>query len=245
MKKLVVPTLVLAVFAVGVGLVFSRVKQSSLEQENQSLREQLENLTAGRPLTPATVTEAPPPERDTTDTELVRLRGEITNLRRDQQELQKLRAENQTLRAQNETRSSSQTAPADPAAPKKLSRNDWTFSGFANPESALQSLLWAGASGDSATALAALTPEQIARMKTEDNRNRTDEELAAELAKQISKVKSYQVLETRNLSDNEAVLTLFIDGLEGSEQTPRMKMQLIDNQWRLAGPYNPGESKQQ
>ena len=82
-------------------------------------------------------------------------------------------------------------------------------------------------------------------MKTEDNRNRTDEELAAELAKQISKVKSYQVLETRNLSDNEAVLTLFIDGLEGSEQTPRMKMQLIDNQWRLAGPYNPQEGKQQ
>ena len=241
MNKLVVPALVFAVVAVSVGLVFSRVKQSSLEQENKSLREQVENLTAGRPLTPATVTETPAPDRDTTDSELIRLRGEITNLRREQQEVQKLRAENQTLRTQNETRSQPMS---EIAVPQSHPRASWTFAGFDKPESALQSLLWAGASGDAATALASITPEQLARMKNEENRNKTDEELAAHLAKQISKIKSYQVLESRNLSENESVLTLYIDGLEGSEQTPRMKMERINNEWRLAGPYHPQETKQ-
>src|SRR5687768_15061461 len=108
MNKLVVPVLGVAVLAVSVGLVFSRVKQSSLEDENRSLRAQLENLTAGRPLGAATVTEAPASERETTDSELIRIRGEITNLRREQQELQKLRIENQTLRAKNESRAQSE-----------------------------------------------------------------------------------------------------------------------------------------
>ena len=64
-------------------------------------------------------------------------------------------------------------------------------------------------------------------------------------AKQIAKVKSFQVLESRSISENETVLTLYIDGLEGSEKTPRMKMQRINNEWRLAGPYHAEESKQQ
>ena len=149
MNKLIAPVLGLVVAAVSVALLFSHTKQSALEQENTSLRKQLEALTAAQPVSDANPGfDSSSTSRESTDTELVRLRGEITNLRREQQELQKLRAENQTLRTQTQSHSSSQTTPTDPTAPKKLSRNNWTFSGFANPESALQSLLWAGASGD-------------------------------------------------------------------------------------------------
>jgi hypothetical protein len=250
MNKLLTPTLALIALALTITLLFSHVKQSNLEEENRSLRKQLENLTADRPLASATTSASDPStapnlDRETTDTELVRLRGEVTNLRREKQELEKLRAENQTLRAQNEDLSAKQPRLSEIPIPKTYPRENWAFTGFADPESAIQSLLWAGANGNGAAALAALTPEQIARMKTEDNRDRSDEEIAAELAKQIAKVKSFQVLKTQPLSENETVLTLYIDGLEGSEQTPRMKMQRINNEWRLAGPYRAEESKQQ
>lgn len=73
-------------------------------------------------------------------------------------------------------------------------------------------------------------------MKTEDNQNRTDEEVAQRLAQQIAKIKGFQVLESRATAENETVLTLYIDGLEGSEKTPRMRMHKINHEWRLAWP---------
>lgn len=246
MKTVSVPILATVAIGLVIMLAFSRVTQSNLEEENRGLRKQLEELTAPRDDSQAgsSVVRAAEPLPETAIEELNRLRGEVSNLRAQKQQLEQLRVENETLRARNETtaRSASQTPSADG---KIYHRNNWTFSGFGDPRSALQSLLWAGASGDAATALAALTPDQIARMKSEDNQNRTEEEIAARLAKEISKVESYQILKSQPLSDTETVLTLYIEGLEGSEQTPRMKMQLINNEWRLAGPYRDGQEKQQ
>jgi hypothetical protein len=108
----------------------------------------------------------------------------------------------------------------------------------------MQSVLFAGASRDPAAILAAFTPEHIAQMQTEDNGNKTEAEVAERIAQQIAKIKRFDILKTEPLSENETVLTLFIDGMEGSEQTPRMKMQKVGNEWRLAGPYHPDKSKQ-
>jgi hypothetical protein len=84
--------------------------------------------------------------------------------------------------------------------------------------------------------LAGFSPEQLKRMQSEDGGNRTEAEVLERMQKQISKVKGFQVLATDFRSKDEAVVTLFLDGMEGSEQTPRMKMQKIGNTWRLAGP---------
>lgn len=250
MKRLLLPIFILASISLAIALLFIHTKATNLEEENITLRKRLEDFTAAQPqaLSSSDANAAnDATTRQTTDGELVRLRGEVTQLRRDQQQIEKLRAENHTLRAQNESRAATQSNPPSPdAALKTFPRENWTFAGFSNPESALQSALWAGASGDMAMMLAALSPDQVARMKREDNQERTDEQVAERIAKDIAKVKSYQILKSQPISETETVLTLYIDGLDGNEQTPRMSMQLVNNEWRLAGPYKgPKNGNQQ
>src|SRR6185436_13115116 len=135
--------------------------------------------------------------------------------------------ENQKLRAAQSQAAAPARDLSDIKIPRSYPRENWSFTGYADPESALQSVLWAGASRDPATILAGFTPEQIAQMRTEDNQNRSEAEVAERIAQQVSKVKSFQILKNEPLSDHEAVLTLYLDGMEGSEQTPKMKMQRV------------------
>jgi hypothetical protein len=243
MKKIATPILAVITVALILGIAFIQASLTRVHQENQALRAQLEAAATNN--TPDQPTEITPLETNTPTAELIRLRGEVQTLRREKQEAEKLRAENQSLRsAQAAAPATASRAPEkNPNTPKSFPRDSWAFSGFADPESALQSVLWAGASGDAASLLSGLSPEQLVRMQNEDNKTRTEAEVLEKLAKDISRIKSYHVLEARNISENETVLTLFVDGMEGSEQTPRLKMQRVGNEWRLAGPYKKEESK--
>jgi hypothetical protein len=169
----------------------------------------------------------------------------VTTLRREKEEFEKLRAENQKLRASQAAAAAGQPQLTDIKIPKAYPRENWAFTGYADPEAAMQSVLWAAASRDPATILAGFTPEQIAQMQTEDNANRSEAEVAERIAQQAAKIKSFQILKNEPISDHEAVLTLYLDGPEGSEQTPKMKMQRVGNEWRIAGPYRAENSKKE
>jgi hypothetical protein len=245
MKKISIPILCLVVTALAVGLFLSERKRAALLAENEVLRQQLETSSAADSTSPTASSEnSVPPSTNTA--ELIRLRGEVVTLRQQKTELEKVRVENQNLRnaqAQNVAGLAAQKAqPTQPAVqPRHLSREQWAFAGYENPEAALQSVLWAGLSGNADALLAGVTPEQLERMRNEDNGNKTEAEVLQRLAKQLSNIKSYQILKTDLKSADDATLFLYIDGAEGSEQTPRMKMRRVGNTWRLAGPDRGGD----
>jgi hypothetical protein len=246
MKKITIPALCLLSAALAISLFFGRMAAANLLEENRALRAELDQAKqshANTTQTPGRSAENAP------DPELIRLRGEVTTLRQEKKELENARSEIQTLRAAQqqtqaqlaEARSATATA-AEKKAPRNLPRESWAFAGYNDPESALQSVLWAGLSGNVQALMASLTPEQLARMQNEDNRNLTPAQVLERMTQQISKVKAFQVLQANSISPDETVLTLYLDGLEGSEKTPRMKMQRVGNTWRLAGPYRPEDA---
>jgi hypothetical protein len=248
MKNVFLPILSLATIGLAIALAFSHLKQSGLEEENRGLRHQLEALSAARAesVPNAAAANSQQTQTEPADSEIVRLRGEVTNLRREKAELEKVRAENQKLLAQAKARAQT-TDPghdlSDVKIPGSHPREKWSFTGYADPESALQSVLWAATSSDAATILAGFTPEEIGRMQKEDTTERSEAEVAERVTKEVGKIKSFQILKNEPLSDNETVLTFFVDGPVGGEQTPKLKMQRVGNEWRIAGPYDPEQAK--
>lgn len=232
-KRFAVPILVLICLALAGGLIFSFGSRAGLVEENRSLRLQMQNLTSRDSEPEAAPVKTEVVVDSAADAELIKLRGEVVTLRQEREELQRLREENQTLRTAQTAAAAARSPRTEGVAPLRLARENWTFAGYVTPEATFQSLLWAVAHGNTEAILAAMTPEQIAELRAEEGGNQTDAQIAAQLAKRIAPVKSFQVL-TSEVSENAAVLTLFIEGLEGSEQTPKVKLQRIGNEWRLA-----------
>ena len=81
--------------------------------------------------------------------ELLRLRGEVGVLRQQSKELETLREENRQARTALESSPKPQsTSPAGGAATADYwPRDSWTFAGYASPDAALQSFVWAASKG--------------------------------------------------------------------------------------------------
>src|SRR5436190_969933 len=87
--------------------------------------------------------------------ELARLRNEVQQLRKATNEVAKLRLENQKLKdAKPNNSPASNPIPAKQGA--LVPKENWTFAGYATPESAVQSAIWAMSQGDPKTFLASL-----------------------------------------------------------------------------------------
>src|SRR5438105_12057860 len=137
MKKLILSILsilTLVSVSLAIALLFSRLTQTNLEEENAGLRRQIENLTAARDelTTRSSLVRFAEPVPETAAVELARLRGEVTSLRREKAELEKVRAENQTLRAQQTQTAAvaaARTADVTAKTPRTFPRENWAFSG--------------------------------------------------------------------------------------------------------------------
>lgn len=235
MKNAAIAVLAVLVVLLGFAAAASRVETRRLQAQNDTLRRQIEDLTAARP-EPVKVTQVQREETEAeagAEAEVIRLRGEVSALRRDKEDAKKLRGEIEKLRT--ERAANQATRMEEIKVPRTKPRDAWTFSGYADPEAAMQTALWAGASGDVTALAAALSPEQLARMQKDGNK--TEAEVLQDFAREIAKIKGFQILENRAISENETVLTLFVDGKEGSEQTPRVKMKRFGNEWKVGGPY--------
>jgi hypothetical protein len=126
-----------------------------LKVETAHLAEQSSRYDQLRANPPVSPLPAAPELGEAERLELIRLRGEVTRLRQQVRDLAGLRAEHQRLRASlglppETTNAVSPTASgatgtgaAPPSSARYLRRQDAQFAGFASPEAALQSLLWA------------------------------------------------------------------------------------------------------
>ena len=243
-------TLITATLVAGVAtpLVIQHQAQVKLRDENALLRQQVEQfspLTAENERLSNLV--ARPNAALSSDqlNDLLRLRGEVGMLRRQTNELGKLREENRRLQdaqAKAGQKLPSPNSPQDRAGQVDFPRESWTFAGYANPESTILSLASAAVGGDVETFLNSLTPDFHARQR-QNWEPKSDVEIRDKLVKEFGQTKAIRILNKETISENEIILSLLIQHDDGGNETPKMKVQRIGNEWKMAGPYEPPTQK--
>ena len=174
--------------------------------------------------------------------ELLRLRGQIGLLRQTAGEHTRLQAVNQQLRAARAT-SEQQLAEAR-AAPNFWPKDQLAFAGYADPEAALKTALWAIKNCDLKASLAcsAFGPEATAALEQQP-REKVEAVMAAELrlmSESLAPSIGFHILDKRVKSADEVILNLSFDG-EG--KTRKFAMKRIGNDWKLAALLRPGEDE--
>ena len=113
-------------------------------------------------------------------------------------------------------------------------RETWTFRGYTNPESTVVSLAWAASQGEMDTFLNSLSPEQQLRERQRWQRQ-GEAQMRAMISKEFAQTKRIRILNRESLSETEMVLSLQVEGDNGRIERPRMKVQRIGDEWKMAG----------
>ena len=132
--------------------------------------------------------------------ELLKLRSEVGALRQQTNELARLRIENDQLRSASSTKPDPNSPPLTPAY---LPRESWVFAGYADPDAALVSCLAAWSRGDAKAVVDSFTPAHRASWGF-----RTDEEIAAQLARNLQALKGFSILERQSSLEDDVRLTV-------------------------------------
>jgi RNA polymerase sigma factor (sigma-70 family) len=171
--------------------------------------------------------------------QLVDLPDELAKARKDNLELLRLRNEVSSLREQTNllanlrTSTPPKTAASDPTDSKSSSdlilRENYTFAGYAAPEATVKSLFWAATQADMQTVLASMSPLMKAQTEAEWA-GKSEDQIRAELTN--NSVTGYRITDTLVVSDNEKVLTVY---LEGRNVENKMRIVRVNDEWKLAG----------
>jgi len=145
----------------------------------------------------------------------------------------KLRKENaRTLSAQRQ-----RAAPilALAASENDFPRESWAFRGYATPESALVSLVWAAVNSDLEGFLNSLSPEQQSRVRLRWQRQGLSDEaqFRNSISNQFGVTKRIRILNKEILSDSEVILRLQMEGEKGGTGTVGKKVQRLGNEWKI------------
>jgi len=228
--------LVLASLAVH---VVERRRISGLRQANEALREE---RAAAQQLIEAKSNDQSGPEElerlRSEAREVHKLRNEVSQLRAGMKEADQLRAENQRLRAAGKPlQAAPGTGLPGPAAPASqegyYAKENWAFIGYATPEAALQSVIWAMREGDTRTLLASVTPEEMERMQKEWG-SKSEAQVSADAKRGTDKISGIRILESKTLSDDEVVLCVYAAG--GEDKVQKISMKRSGAEWKMAGP---------
>jgi len=238
MTKLKAAVLGALVIGAGTTVVLQHQSNAKLRDENLSLLQKYEQFTglqAENARLSNLLANARQAESATRDqlSELQRLRGEVALARNQKTELDKAREDNRRLRSAAKVPA---PQPEAAAAQDDFPKEAWAFAGYATPEAAFRSTVWALSNGEVKTLFASMTPDELSRSQ-DLWKDKTEEEIAANGKAEFEKIKGFRILKKEALSDDEVVLTLYVDGLSPDEPTPRMKLVRIGNEWKSAGPY--------
>jgi len=228
-----------AILAAGVGtvLVLEHQEQTRLREQNFALQQQIgqlaslqdENRELSNLLAQAKNNRIPNDQLS----ELLRLRGEVGALRNQTNELAKLRSENQ--RSRSSAAAGQNQRPADDPQPEYYPKESWTYAGFADPRSAFQSTIWARTVGNADVILASWAPEERAREEAQMAREgKTFADNVANAVKEMEQVKSFRILRHEAVSDDEVILTVAPEGIDGDQPAPA-RMVRVGNEWKFAG----------
>jgi hypothetical protein len=167
--------------------------------------------------------------------ELLRLRGEVGVLRQQSRELEAVRDENRKARTALASSLKNQNAGTTKAAATAdyWPRDSWTFTGYASPDAALQSLFWAGNNGDLTTMLASTTGDARKEIEAQYG-NKSESEASIRAMDDISGLKSIRVLNREIQSDDTVVLTATFED-RNETNTGKLLMKKIGNEWKFSG----------
>jgi len=144
------------------------------------------------------------------------------------------------LRKENARALSAQSQRAAPILAIAASENDfpresWAFRGYATPESALVSLVWAAVNSDLEQFLNSLSPEQQSRVRLRWQRQGLSDEaqFRNSISNQFGATKTIRILNKEILSDSEVILRLQMEGEKGGTGTVGKKVLRIGNEWKV------------
>ncbi|EEF58315.1 hypothetical protein [Pedosphaera parvula] len=165
--------------------------------------------------------------------ELLKLRGQVGQLRRAGAEKGPLAAKNEQLKTS--VAEAEKLLAAEQAAPNYWSKDQLTFAGYGDPESAMKSMLWAMKTGDLSSWRASCTPEAIAKMeKAWDKHGKSETERAAEMKAMgeafMSSASGFRIIDQQMPSPDEARINLSFAG-EGKAR--KFVLRKIGNEWRF------------
>jgi RNA polymerase sigma factor (sigma-70 family) len=113
-----------------------------------------------------------------------------------------------------------------------------TFAGYATPEAALKSFIWAESTGDLARLLASCTPEQGARFQKKITGTPANE-MKRKMLEEAKNRSNYEITGKETVSDDEVRLHLRVQPYPGHPHVGNdiQVMQRIGSKWKYAGKY--------
>ncbi|MFO1513220.1 MAG: sigma-70 family RNA polymerase sigma factor [Verrucomicrobiota bacterium] len=233
-----VSAIVGAAIIAGTGTYLVQHKEiNRLQDENQKLVAQQAALTADA--------QAAQTAAQSNQDELERLKKEASEAVRLRGQVAQLTRQRNALKEQNEQLAAKyRMAPAPaPSAANSFTKENMAFAGYATPEAALQSVIWATMSGQS-------TADQIAEALSPELLNNKEEYQVFEQNRKESQqvFKSVDMLAKKALNENklEFKVALSVDlGPNAPAQPPTVMlvpMTKVGGQWKLAS--NPNEYKE-
>ncbi len=218
---------------------FSRMAEASRQQAEQIAQLSAENGRLSNLVTRAGNSQALAPEQLR---ELLRLRGQMGRLRQTAKEQAQLEAANQQLRSARAS-SDEQLAEAR-AAPNFWAKDQLAFAGYAEPEAALKTSLWAMKNGDAKAYLACwASGPDVNELLAIQGRDKAEAEMATQgkmLSESLAPAIGFHILDKKTKSPDEVILNLSFDG-EGKAR--RFLVRRTGNEWKLAYAFHPGEDE--
>jgi len=236
--KLIVAAIVVAGLAAI--LAWQHASNESLARDNDALKQALAGLKQLAEIpTPGAVGEALTDEQRA---ELLKLRAEVTQLREQTNQIGALADANQTLkvslreaqaiRANSESGGDAKKKKPEDALPQDIHPKDsWAFRGYATPDATIESTCWGMLNGDKAAILAAFAPDMLPEMEKQLD--------GKDLKEEFGKINmaEFRVLDRRQLSDDEMVLTIYTSRQDENGNTTggteNSVFQKIGGQWKV------------
>jgi hypothetical protein len=221
---------VLAAFIVLIGWVQQRA--TALDKESAGLTSKIQALE--KALAQATAARNDQSASSLTQSdklELMRLRNEVTQLRSSNAALAKIESENARLRT--ELLSARAADPNNGAPPGSIARDQWSFRGYATPDAAYVSALWAMKEGRVDTLLSSLTPEQRQQFET-DNQTNSQQEITDRLKKEVASMSAVHITSREQVSPGEVVLGIQVHTHPNVRLRNQVRMHLVNNEWKAA-----------
>jgi len=112
-------------------------------------------------------------------------------------------------------------------------RDSWAYAGFASPEAALQSYMWAKSRGDVKTAFNSATPELQQEIKDTYFRGQSDEEISATLIDSAKDQSGFRILKRMVAAEDQVVYQIHIDGTSDASYS-LVTMKKTDGEWKVS-----------
>ena len=227
-----------AVAVLAIWVAVEHLARLTVAEEHQALKQQLDQMTcliARNEQLSNVVAKATPPQSlpDDQTRELLRLRGVLGVLRQQTRELQTVRDENRQARVAPESSLRSQNGATNAAATADYwPRDSWAFTGYASPDAALQTSLWAANHGD-LKALAASTAGDVQKLMEAEFGGKSETEASVRAMDEVMGLKSVRILNREVQGDDTVVLTAAFES-RTDVQTGKLVMKKIGNGWKIS-----------